>query len=445
MKKILRVGLLLFLCALISCNNDSDDESNSTKFNPDIAGIKNFSNYSSIGVASKNATTARTARTVTTNSIDILVGTNKSTNLLEKISFSTSNNSETSDDFYVCAYQDTTPFLFVQFSRTETLTQGYFDNNTGENFSPIYAISKKTGKIYNFGDIRFSNSLIFNHFNYSVNGIYMYGNIAYSNNGVYISDCNLDSDTKYVYIITEEQQKLKFEKYCRADALGDINRKGAISILSDKYGNLLETDGKYLTLKKELKSSSIGWIRGYDGLLYNANSYLNENGDICTGTYSPNPYYLFSNEELLFSNGLEYWYYGISDANSSKKTGTGHFRREEGIYKVTFADETKSQYEGELIKQIPSDAIKIGSKFFTLENGTVMYYDYLTNTDNSITISNCTVTSISPSTGGIIYNGYGNDFISTVEGFINAETLEISDNTNDKNTLFTTIYLTPLN
>lgn len=441
MKKILRVGLLLFLCALISCNNDSDDESNSTKFNPDIAGIKNFSNYSSIGVASKNATTARTARTVTTNSIDILVGTNKSTNLLEKITFSTSNNSETSDDFYVCAYQDTTPFLFVQFSRTETLTQGYFYYNTSENFSPIYAISKKTGKIYNFGDIRFSNDICYRR---NGNTYTIMGDITYSNDAVFISRCNLDTEIKYIYQLSENENIMKIEKYCRVDALG--NDGWGHNILADIYGNLLSLKGNYLTSTKELRTTFDGnWIRNYDGKLYKDNFYIDENGNICTGTYSPNPYYLFSDDELLFSKGLEYWYYSIDNANSLKKTGTGHFCYREGIYKVTFADETKSQYEGELIKQIPSDAIKIGSKFFTLENGTVMYYDYLTNTDNSITISNCTVTSISPSTGGIIYNGYGNDFISTVEGFINAETLEISDNANDKNTLFTTIYLTPLN
>ena len=194
-----------------------------------------------------------------------------------------------------------------------------------------------------------------------------------------------------------------------------------------------------------MKTSSRGWLRSYDGLLYNGNSYLDENGNICTGTFAPNYYYIFSDDELLFSDGLEYWYYGIDDANSSKKTGTGHFRNPNGIYKVTFTDSTKSQFDGELIREISNEAIKVGRRFFFLDNGKISYYDYISNNDAIINIPNCTVTSIEENVGGLIYKGYGSDLISTVEGFINAETLEVSDTTKIDSTLFTPIYLVPLN
>ncbi|MDD7768513.1 MAG: hypothetical protein SPK10_06720 [Treponema sp.] len=441
MEKLKALLLLIIAVIFFSCKMDSDN--NSSKFAPDIVSIMNFTNYSSIGVASKSVTSSRSARAISTNAVDILVGINKNTELLEKVSFISSDDSESDSDFNVCAYQDTTPFLFIQFSKTPTLTQGYFNNNTGENFSPIYAISKSSGKIYNLGEISFSNHLIYNHNMGSE--MYMYASIAYSDTSVFVSECNLDTEIKYVYKIIEENEKLKFEKYCRDDALGDIAQKGAINILSDKYGNLLETDGKYLTKNKEMKTSSRGWLRSYDGLLYNGNSYIDENGNICTGTFAPNYYYIFSDDELLFSDGLENWYYGIDDANSSKKTGTGHFRNPNGIYKVTFTDSTKSQFDGELIREISNEAIKVGRRFFFLDNGKISYYDYISNNDAIINIPNCTVTSIEENVGGLIYKGYGSDLISTVEGFINAETLEVSDTTKIDSTLFTPIYLVPLN
>ena len=157
MEKLKTLLLLILAVIFFSCKMDSDN-----KFAPDIVSIMNFTNYSSIGVASKSVTSSRSARAISTDAVDILVGINKNTELLEKVSFISSDDSESDSDFNVCAYQDTTPFLFIQFSKTPTLTQGYFNNNTGENFSPIYAISKSSGKIYNLGEISFSNYLIYN-------------------------------------------------------------------------------------------------------------------------------------------------------------------------------------------------------------------------------------------------------------------------------------------
>ncbi|MGN0722511.1 MAG: hypothetical protein ACI4LT_00730 [Treponema sp.] len=436
------IKILIYTCFLLflmfSCNLNPDSNS---KFTPDITSVMNFSNYTSIGVASKASTLSRNARTANTDSFDILVGLNKKTDLLEKVSFISSDDSETTADFYVCAYQDTTPFLFVQFSKSQILTQGYFDCNTSDTFSPIYAISKKTGKIFNLGDIIFSNDICYRH---NGNKYTIMGNITYSNDSVFISRCNLDSDIKYIYKISEESNHIKIEKYCRVDVLGSDG--WGEEILADIYGNLLSLKGNYLTANKELRHTEDGnWVRTYDGKLYKENCYLDSSGNICEDDFSPNPYFLFSDEELIYKNGLEYWYYCINDANSSKKSGTGHFQNQEGLYKVTFTDETKHRYTGELIKKISSEAIRIGNRFFCLKNGMISYYDYLTNTDNYITVSNCTVITIEEGVGGIIYKGYGPDLMSTIEGFINAETLESSDTTKIDDTLFTPIYLAPLN
>jgi hypothetical protein len=54
--------------------------------------------------------------------------------------------------------------------------------------------------------------------------------------------------------------------------MGNVNKWLDDDTVSDKYGNLLEEDGKYLTKNKEMKTSSRGWLRSYDGLLYNGNS-----------------------------------------------------------------------------------------------------------------------------------------------------------------------------
>ena len=111
MEKLKALLLLILAVIFFSCKMDSDN-----KFAPDIVSIMNFTNYSSIGVASKSVTSSRSARAISTDAVDILVGINKNTELLEKVSFISSDDSESDSDFNVCAYQDTTPFLFIQFS-----------------------------------------------------------------------------------------------------------------------------------------------------------------------------------------------------------------------------------------------------------------------------------------------------------------------------------------
>ena len=177
---------------------------------------------------------------------------------------------------------------------------------------------------------------------------------------------------------------------------------------------------------------------------------LDEKGNIITVDYLPIDYFVFPDDCLLYSDGLDYYYY--VDRDTPKRTNTDWYIYGDGgvktdfIYKITFKDESKSQFSESIEHYVPN-AIKIGFKFFYLKDSSrLVCYNFLDHSEVTLSPADCTITKIEKSGNNIYYKGYASDNISDIDGFIDADTLEIiSAPKLRKAKTLTAIYLTPLN
>lgn len=411
MKKIAISILVIFLLLLCSC--DPEQKSKGV-YNPGITSIKDFAKYSSIGMRAVNAKgTSRAVQSVEDMRYQ-LVAMDRDTGTIDSFYMGTEAGSYVdSGKLNVYCYEDTEPFLIVQFVNWGKRYQGYgghFDYPC-DYLSPLYLISKETGRIYTLGEgmmLKY-NDILFED-GYGCAGSVLYCIPRINDNGY---NCFFGgSNESIICKLYEDEGKITITPWLRGQGT---------SFIVDKYGNILINGGVITPTKEVIPCSMLNAFVGYDGLIHYGDKAINSDGEVYTFGSTPDKSHTFTSSHLLVTEGNTRWYYyGDYLGNAF----TGGKSDAYGIYKLEFTDDTLGEFTVVDEFLFNQNTVRVGWKFFKRVDNDIYTYEYPSGTRTSKHIDGMTLYEIKATNGKIYYKGLSDDLVTIVSGYLDPVTLE---------------------
>ena len=379
---------------LISCEM-FEKEPEYAYYNPHIKSIKNFDDYSSIGIGTiSQGNSGKSVELYAKALKSVLIGLNEITDEVEVINFMTSaNGSLNGTNLCVNILHDTDPFILVQFKKNvDVPTTWSFTSTIGcLEYSQVYLVSKKTGNVYGLGK----------SFPFCSEGSYSWSRDSLF--AMMYDDEDLGGTERgdTIFKITEVDDELVIEPWVNKSYIGWY-------FASDNEGNLY-TSSRKLTTEKNLVVCFDGDKKQYDGTI---------------GKESCWPY-----EDCVIDRGLEriYW-------NSRTK----------GLARVTFADETLSEFEEELIlPPLSSSKMTLLNRcLYSMGKDFINCYDIETESSTHIPVG-FLVEDMGVVGMSIKVTGTALDYITKKTAFIDLETntaVEVAP----KRRMMSVVHLSPL-